>query len=363
MTGRLPKPLAKKVLANPSMYLRRTLAAATAYANMRRYGLFRRGGAPGAGEPFDIVITFVNAADHEWLAAREAHRAAAETKLNPASRYFEFDSLRYCLRAINTYMSGYRRIHLVTSSARGLPEPSVDSVIRIVEHRDIFPDPTVLPTFNSIAIEACLGRIPGLAERFVYFNDDVLLTARVGPGEFFDAVGPRYTLCRRTTLLDHERASGGNSIAEKNAARMLSGRLGSGPRFLKLAHTPFPYHLRHWQAAEREYPEAFAANRAARFRSRNCIALANFLVPYLGLSWQEASIRGVDWMMRSDVPIYPALEQDVSVFAAALQRAVPFANINDSIIDGAAPAVTASVARALNAHLARVYATPADFES
>ena len=44
--------------------------------------------------------------------------------------------------------------------------------------------PEGLPLFNSHAIEAWLHRIPGLAEQFVYFNDDFMLWDSVSPSTF-----------------------------------------------------------------------------------------------------------------------------------------------------------------------------------
>ena len=63
--------------------------------------------------------------------------------------------------------------------------------IRIVDHRAIFRDHLeALPTFNSRSIEAMLYRIPGLAEQYVYFNDDMSLIKPVGPEHFFGPNGP-----------------------------------------------------------------------------------------------------------------------------------------------------------------------------
>jgi len=66
-----------------------------------------------------------------------------------------------------------------------------DAKIRIVDHRAIFAGyEDALPTFNSLSIETMLWRIPGLADHFLYFNDDVFLTAPVTPSDFFSADGP-----------------------------------------------------------------------------------------------------------------------------------------------------------------------------
>ena len=42
-----------------------------------------------------------------------------------------------------------------------------------------------LPTFNSNAIEMNMHKIKGLSEQFVYFNDDMFLTNKVFPEDFF----------------------------------------------------------------------------------------------------------------------------------------------------------------------------------
>ena len=43
----------------------------------------------------------------------------------------------------------------------------------MVDHQEIFDDPSKLPVFNSNAIISQPHRIPGLSEHFLYINDDV----------------------------------------------------------------------------------------------------------------------------------------------------------------------------------------------
>ena len=56
--------------------------------------------------------------------------------------------------------------------------------LNIVNHKDFIPE-KYLPTFNSHAIEWNMHRIPGLAENFVYFNDDMFLIKKVRPEQYF----------------------------------------------------------------------------------------------------------------------------------------------------------------------------------
>ena len=75
--------------------------------------------------------------------------------------------------------------------------------MHIVRHEDYIPK-EYLPTFSSHPIELNIHRIAGLADHFVYFNDDVFLTAPVTPDDFFQNGLPRDT-CRFSVV--HPRSA------------------------------------------------------------------------------------------------------------------------------------------------------------
>src|SRR5690606_13050857 len=142
-------------------------------------------------EPVDVVYTWVDSADPAW---REAHRRysqeyeAHNPSADNAERYIDREELRYSLRALWLFAPFVRHIYLVTADQR--PSWLVDHPkLTVVSHREIFPDPSVLPTFNSHAIESCLHRIPGLSEHFLYLNDDVFLGREARPEDFFTLAG------------------------------------------------------------------------------------------------------------------------------------------------------------------------------
>jgi hypothetical protein len=76
------------------------------------------------------------------------------------------------MRAIYMHAPWVRFIYLVTASQLPNWLNASHPRVRIVNHAALFPDPTHLPTFNSLAIESVLHRIPGLSEYFLYFNND-----------------------------------------------------------------------------------------------------------------------------------------------------------------------------------------------
>ncbi len=56
--------------------------------------------------------------------------------------------------------------------------------LTIVDHRALIPH-DALPTFDSGHIESYIHRIPGLSERYFYFNDDVFFGAPVHASDWF----------------------------------------------------------------------------------------------------------------------------------------------------------------------------------
>ena len=135
----------------------------------------------------DAVIAWVDGNDPIHIEKRSryisqdgksAHREAIR-----GTRFRQSGEIYYCIASILKYAPFVRTIWVVTDNQKPeyLDEFARQGIcapdrIRIVDHRDILPDdPDVLPTFNSLVIEASLWKIPGLADQFIYFNDDFFL--------------------------------------------------------------------------------------------------------------------------------------------------------------------------------------------
>lgn len=130
----------------------------------------------------DAVITWVDGNDPEWR--KERQKYAVDNESVSDIRFRDWDNLQYVLRSIETNMPWIRKIHLVTWGH--LPKwISLDSKkLNIVRHEDFIPA-EYLPTFNSNAIELNLHRIPGIADRFICFNDDMFVVKRTKDTDFF----------------------------------------------------------------------------------------------------------------------------------------------------------------------------------
>ena len=149
-------------------------------------------------ESVDAVVAWVDGGDPaprqaQTLSCRSGRGCQARAVANIERRFSDNDEIRFCLRSIRNYAPWVRTIWLVTDEQ--VPA-AIDrrraerENIRIVDHREIFRGyEQLLPTFNSYAIESMLWRIEGLADRFLYFNDDMMLVGPVEPTDFFSNDG------------------------------------------------------------------------------------------------------------------------------------------------------------------------------
>jgi hypothetical protein len=232
--------------------------------------------------PIDVVYTWVDGSDPQWQRRRAAvagegyHEQAAN-----AARYANRDELRYSLRSLYLYAPWVRHIYIVTD--RQVPDWLVPGHpgITIVDHRDIFDDPAALPTFNSHAIETRLHHIKGLAEHFLYFNDDVFLGSPVTPQDFFLANGVSRFFPSRALipLAPADRLDVPVSAAGKNNRRLLEGRFGA-TLTQKMKHTPHAVRTSVLAEIEREFPDPIRATTANRVRSTSDISLPSSLHHY-----------------------------------------------------------------------------------
>ena len=133
--------------------------------------------------PIDAVVLWVDGSDPEWLAVRNQYRPAASTDSSSA-RYREWGLFQYWFRSIEKYAPWLRTIHLVTFGHLPPWLNTAHPKLHIVNHKDYIPK-EYLPTFNANPIELNIHRIPGLAEHFIYFNDDMYLTKPTTPEDFF----------------------------------------------------------------------------------------------------------------------------------------------------------------------------------
>ena len=124
--------------------------------------------------------------DPKWQADFAKYSGNKENTKNGVSeaRFRDYGFLKYWFRGVEKFAPWVRKIHFVTSGQKPAWLDESHPKIHLVNHRDYIPE-QFLPTYNSVVIERYLHKIPGLAEHFVYFNDDFYITNVLTQERFF----------------------------------------------------------------------------------------------------------------------------------------------------------------------------------
>jgi hypothetical protein len=238
--------------------------------------------------PIDVVYTWVNDKDPDWLRKKQKYLPAAassatEGRPHHPERFTNRDELRYSLRSLEMFAPFVQHIYIVSDHQTPEWLNTEHPKISLVSHQEIFSDPSALPTFNSHAIESQLHHISGLSEHFIYFNDDVFLGARCTPEDFFEANGIMrfYPGDQRLHLPDVDDTREEYLCANRNVARLLLRDYGLEATEIMM-HTPHPCRKSVLTELEQRYPREYAACAANRFRAPTDITSITFAQYHFG---------------------------------------------------------------------------------
>ena len=233
----------------------------------------------------DMVFSWVDGSTSEFQrqrAARMAEYVVGEGDDGPA-RYRHVDELRYALRSVHMYAPWVRRIFIATDSTA--PAWLIDHPkVTLMRSEEFFADPAVLPTHNSHAVEAQLHRIPGIAEHFLYANDDMFFGRLVSPELFFTPAGV-------TKFVESEVRIGSGMPAPHRSGHdnglrvnreLLRTRFGRTIT-RDLSHCATPLRKSVMAELEHEFSEDFERTAASRFRSADDISVTNSFYHYYAL--------------------------------------------------------------------------------
>lgn len=132
----------------------------------------------------DIVVLWVDGNDPEWQKEKAKYQGVKLDDSNSANRFRDWGLMPYWFRGIEKFAPWVRTVHFVTCGH--VPEwLNLDCPkLHHVRHED-YISREYLPTFSSHTLEMNIHRIPGLAEKFVYFNDDMFLVRPMPETSFF----------------------------------------------------------------------------------------------------------------------------------------------------------------------------------
>lgn len=311
-------------------------------------------------DPIDAVLTWVDGEDPAHVAKRKAYDPGFGAAGVEATRFASRDEIRFSLSALLKFAPWLRCVHIVTDGQ--IPsvvqelwsdDPAMRDRVKIVDHSVIYRGhEALLPVFSGRTIETALYRIPDLAERYIYLNDDFFLIRPVQPGDFFTETGPvlrGHWMTRAYGLVPWLQLAVGRlkrrgknwqpvgfKLQQLRAARLV----GWGWRFFSIGHTPHPLRRATFQKFQLGHPGVIEANMAPRFRHGsqfNPASLANHLELAAGTAVIAASDNTV--YFRADVDKPQRVREKIAE-AEARQDAL-FICVNS--LDQAGPQVQADI--------------------
>ena len=227
--------------------------------------------------PIDAVITWVDGSDPAHAAKLRAYGDKNKFMLNDVAgttRYANNGEIYRCVASIRKFAPFVRTIFIVTDGQDPhIPEGNIP--VKIIDHKEIFRGyEQYLPVFNSIAIETMTWRIPGLAEHYIKFNDDLLLSEPTTREDFFEADGKavcytkkysiQYVLIREWWRKKDEQ--GHKRITFKWSMTRGAKLAGARMFMLKIYHTPQPLNRLFFEQWFSAHPEWMELNISFRFR-------------------------------------------------------------------------------------------------
>lgn len=257
-----------------------------------------------ADSPVDIVYLWVDGSDPVWRAKRHAAAlglGAEEAQSmaphgNVEGRFRDNDELRYSLRALERFFPNHGHVYIVTDGQTP-PWLKGSGRLTVISHQDLLPAER-LPTFDSGNIESYIHRIPGLSERFFYFNDDVFFGAPVRLDRWFWPGGFYVAWSNDQAVDGGPMRPGDNSLenASRLSAEWLKGQPSLKPAGYRhtprtFAHSPRPLLKSLLFRLEDEAPELFERVRSGVFRTWDNPTLVSDFVLRWALAHGLAQVR------------------------------------------------------------------------
>ena len=225
----------------------------------------------------DAVITWVDGNSKRHRERRlhymsKEHSELHENAINP-HRWECDNEIIYCLQSISNHAPWIGTIWIVVDDEipdlSSLPD-ALRRKILFSYHHEIFADfQDAIPTFNSLAIESLLWRIEGLSEQFLYFNDDVFLTAPLNPTDVFVDNAPvlRGNWVNYARIISepdaHKNPALFNHFMQINAAKMIGFK---ETHLFAAAHVVHPCLCSRMEHLFSSFANAFTSNITHRFR-------------------------------------------------------------------------------------------------
>lgn len=301
-------------------------------------------------EEIDFVVTWVDMNDPVWQADFERYSGRSREKnATSVARFRDYGFLKYWFRGVEKFAPWVRNIHLVTCGQRPEWLDAANPRLKLVDHRDYIPG-EFLPCFNSNVLEYYLHRIPGLSERFVYFNDDFFVTAPVGPERFFrgglpcdiaafrlNAGGSQWARMLKNNLVLIDRHFDKREVFRRFPDKWLAPEYGKLARWnrltrgvrgfmtLRTPHNAQPYLKRTFEQVWVACGAELTACSGHRFRT------SGDLTPELFRTWQCCTGDFAPYNTYADTKMFPLVLRPRAAVEAVREQRYKLVCLNDNV--------------------------------
>jgi hypothetical protein len=227
--------------------------------------------------PIDAVILWVDGNDekHQEKIRPYVKDSKKIQSKSFRTRYDQVNEIKYTIDSIIKFAPFIRHIYIITDQQTPpfLKQQNARNTyhnVSIVDHSVIFSGyEEFLPTFNCRPIETCMYRIPGLAEHFIYFNDDFFLINDTQPSDFFKDGLPilRGKWLKFDTDIFYKKFKKpkfGHKSAQQKAAQLIGFN-----NYYNFRHTPHPLRKSTFETYFNTHKDVFLENIKYKFRSKN----------------------------------------------------------------------------------------------
>lgn len=240
----------------------------------------------------DVVFTWVDDQDPTWQAKRLKFQPDAATRdATDTARFAHNDELLYALRGLFRYFEGIGQVYLVTDAQKPAFWSEFADRVILIDHHQIMGENVARPTFNSHVIESCLHKIPNLADKYLYLNDDVIIANATGVSDFFDDRSRAKVFYSKKNVIPTNSCISEMLAADAAAvnARELFAQHFNHYISRKFQHCPIAINRAVITMLETQFADLFTQLRQTRFRSQNDVAPSGSLYQHYALMTDQAT--------------------------------------------------------------------------
>ncbi|MCH5319559.1 MAG: Stealth CR1 domain-containing protein [Paramuribaculum sp.] len=301
--------------------------------------------------PIDFVVVWVDMNDPTWQESFDKWSGKEHTdSYNTGKERFRDNGfLKYWFRGVEKFAPWVNKIHFVTCGQKPAWLDTSNPKLNLVSHSDIIPK-EYLPTFNSGVIERYIHRIPGLSDRFVYFNDDFYIIRPIEPERFFQnglpcdiavfqynpSWSPYYVMLKNNIKIINSRFDK-KEVMKQHGDKWFTQEYGSKRKMnyflkpygkfitLRTPHNAQPYLKRSFEDAWRFADKELSATSMNRFRDKSDHTHELFR------TWQICTGDFTPYNTYKDTKMFPLMVRPKQAVKAIYEQKYALICLNDNV--------------------------------